>query len=162
MNDIEYMQTAMQEGKKSLKSGDIPVGAIIVYKDKIIAKAHNKKEKNNCTLHHAEILAIEKANKKMKSPRLDDMVLYTTKEPCLMCMGAILSARISKVVYGASDSRFGTSYLASDNNFNHKCECVGGVLEKECSSLITNFFKELRCKNASSRKIKNSRKGTKK
>ena len=162
MTDIEYMQTAMQEGKKSLKSGDIPVGAIIVYHDKIIAKAHNKKEKNNCTLHHAEILAIEKANRKMNSSRLDDMVLYTTKEPCLMCMGAILSARISKVVYGASDSRFGTSHLASDNNFNHKCECVSGVLEKECSNLITNFFKELRCKNASSRKTKNSRKGTKK
>ena len=122
-------------------------------------EGYNQKEKNNSVIDHAEILAIKKACKKVKKPRLDDMTLYTTKEPCLMCMGVILSARIKKIVYGASDSRFGTTYLASDNNFNHKCECVGGVLEKECSQIISHFFKTLRGKNAGIRKSKNSRQG---
>jgi len=156
MTEIGYMQCAMQEAKKSLKSGDIPVGAIIVYKDKIIARAHNQKEKNNCVLHHAEILAIKKANRKLKTSRLDDMVLYTTKEPCLMCMGTILSAHIAKIVYGASDYRFGTSHLADNNNFNHKCEIVGGVLGDKCEAELKKFFKNLRGKNASTRKVKDT------
>lgn len=159
MTDVEYMKIALEEGKKSLKCDDIPIGAVIVCDDKIIAKAYNQKEKNNSVIGHAEIIAIKKANKKMKNARLDGMTIYTTKEPCLMCMGVILSARISKIVYGAKDSRFGTSHLASNNNFNHKCECVGGVLENECSQLISHFFKNLRGKNASFREIKNSAKG---
>ena len=157
MTDIEYMKIALNEAKKSLKCNDVPIGAVIVWQDKIIAKAYNKREKNNSIIDHAEILAIKKANKKVKNSRLDNMVLYTTKEPCLMCMGVILSARIKKVVFGAKDDRFGTEYLAKENNFNHKCECVGGVLEKECSHLISHFFKKLRSENASIRKIKNSR-----
>lgn len=161
MSDEEYMRLALVEAKKSLKHGDVPVGAIIVSGDNVIAKDHNKKEKNHSVISHAEILAITKANKKIKNDRLDGMVLYTTKEPCLMCMGAILSARISKVVYGAKDSRFGTEYLAKDNNFNHKCEIISGVLEKESSLLLTDFFKKLRGKNESSRKTKNSRKSKK-
>jgi len=161
MTDIEYMKIALKEGKKSLKNKDVPIGAVIVHNDKIIAKAYNKREKNNSTIDHAEILAIRKANKLVKNSRLDDMIIYTTKEPCLMCMGVILSARIKKIVYGAKDDRFGTEYLAKDNNFNHKCECVGGVLEAECSELISHFFKELRRDNANIRKIKNTRQSKK-
>lgn len=156
MTDTEFMQIAIKEGEKSLKYGDVPVGALIVCDGKIIAKAYNQKEKNKSVIDHAEILAIKKANKKIKSSRLDGMTIYTTKEPCLMCMGVILSARIGKIVYGAEDSRFGTSYLSKDNNFNHKCECVGGVLKEETSKLLTDFFQKLRGKNESYRKIKNS------
>ena len=161
MTDIEYMKVALNEGKKCLKFGDVPIGAVIVYNDKIISKAYNQKEKNKLVIDHAEILAIKKACKKIKNDRLDDMVLYTTKEPCLMCMGVILSARIKKIIYGAKDKRFGTSNLAKENNFNHKCECVGGVLEEECSNMISTFFNHLRSKNEGFRKSKNSRKGKK-
>lgn len=158
MTDEEFMQIALKESQKSIKYGDVPVGAVIVKDNKILAKAYNQKEKNNSVIDHAEILAIRKANKKLKNSRLDGMTIYTTKEPCLMCMGVILSARIDKIVYGCKDSRYGTSHMAKDNNFNHKCECVGGVLENACAQQLTKFFKQLRGKNASSRKIKNSRK----
>ena len=141
MTDIEYMKLALIEAKKSLKNGDIPVGAIIVKDGKILSKAYNRKEKDKSVISHAEILAITKASKKLKNYRLDGATIYTTKEPCLMCMGVILSSRISKIIYGAKDSRFGTENLAKDNNFNHKCEIQGGVLEEECSELLTNFLK---------------------
>lgn len=144
MTDDEYMEVALKECKKCGKSNDVPVGAIIVIDGHIVAKAYNQKEKNKSTCDHAEILCIKKANKKIKSSRLDTATIYTTKEPCLMCMGAILSARIHKIVYGASDLRFGTKDLAKDNNFNHKCEILGGVLEEECSKVLSEFFKKLR------------------
>ena len=96
----------------------------------------------------------EKANKKLNCNRLDGATIYTTKEPCLMCMGAILSARIKRIVFGARDKRFGTKELAKENNFNHKCEIEEGVLEEECSVILSEFFKELRCKCGSSNQIK--------
>lgn len=144
MTDEEYMRIALNETKKCGFSNDVPVGAVIVMDGKIIAKAYNQKEKNMATCDHAEILCIKKANKKLKTNRLDNAIIYTTKEPCLMCMGAILSARISKIVYGASDLRFGTKSFAKDNNFNHKCEVVGGILKDECSQVLSEFFKKLR------------------
>lgn len=155
MTDEYYMSMAIIEAKKSLKCEDVPVGAVIVLDGKIIAKAHNQKEKTHKVTAHAEIIAIEKANRKLRSYRLDNAIIYITKEPCLMCMGALLSSRIGKIVYGASDLRFGTSNLATNNNFNHKCKIAGGILKKECEELLSNFFKELRGKNASSRKNKN-------
>lgn len=158
MNDEEIMRIAINEARKSVKCGDIPVGAIITKDNKIIAKAYNQKEKKNSVISHAEIIAINKASKHLKNYRLDDCAIYTTKEPCLMCMGVILSSRISKIVYGAKDSRFGTENLAKENNFNHTCEIKGSVLEEECSELLTDFFKKLRSKNESSRKNKNNRK----
>ena len=144
MSDEEYMKIAILEAKKSLASDDVPVGAIIVVDDKIIAKSYNQKEKNQKATYHAEILAINEANEKLKSYRLEDAIIYTTKEPCLMCMGAILSARIKKIVYGASDKRYGTKELANNNNFNHKCDIVGEVCKEECEELLSNFFKKLR------------------
>ena len=144
MNDEKYMMMALAEAKKSLRSMDVPVGAVIVLNDKVISRSYNKKEKNKKATHHAEILAINKASDKLGTYRLDGATIYTTKEPCLMCMGAILSARISRIVYGASDKRFGTEYLAKDNNFNHTCEIKGGVLKEESERLLSDFFKNLR------------------
>ena len=161
MTDEEFMSVALTEAKKSINYGDIPVGAVIVKDNKIIAKAYNQKERKNSVISHAEILAITKASKKLKNYRLDGCTIYTTKEPCLMCMGVILSSRISRIVYGAKDSRFGTENLAKENNFNHTCEIKGKVLEEECSELLTDFFKNLRSKNESSRKNKNNRKASK-
>lgn len=144
MTDEDYMEIALNEAKKCNEFGDVPVGAIIVMNGEIVARAYNQKEKDCATCHHAEILCIGRANEKLKSNRLDNAIIYTTKEPCLMCMGAILSARISKIVYGASDLRFGTKDLAKNNNFNHKCDIEGGILEEKCSKYLSEFFKQLR------------------
>ena len=144
MTDEEYMMIALAEAKKSLVSEDVPVGAVIVYNGEIIAKSYNQKEKHKKATHHAEILAIEEASEKLDTYRLDDAIIYTTKEPCLMCMGAILSARIKKIVFGAYDKRFGTSDLATNHNFNHKCEIVGNVCKEESEAILSNFFKNLR------------------
>lgn len=149
----DYMALALKESRKSLKSGDVPCGAVIVKDGKILAVAHNLREKKKLTIAHAEILAINKANKKEKCNRLDGAIIYITKEPCLMCMGAILSARISKIVFGAYDPRFGTMELATSNKFNHKCEIIGGVKEEECKAMLTDFFSKLRERNGSTRKI---------
>lgn len=144
MTDEEYMMLAIAQAKKSLDYGDVPVGAIIVKDEQIISQSFNQKEKIISTCAHAEILAINEANKKLNSNRLDGCTIYTTKEPCLMCMGAILSARIERIVFGANDLRFGTKELATNNNFNHKCEIKGGVLGDKCSKLLSDFFKKLR------------------
>lgn len=152
MTDEYYMELALKEAEKSLITGDIPIGAVIVLDGKVISKAHNTREKEQLAIGHSEINAITKANKKVGRYRLDGGVIYITKEPCLMCMGAILSARISRIVYGMKDLRFGTEYLASDNKFNHKCEIIGGVLEEKCSALVSQFFKDLRGNNENSRK----------
>lgn len=144
MDKFDYMSLAIKEAKKSLKTNDIPIGAVIVQDGKVIAKAHNLREKTKQTISHAEILAISKANRKVRDFRLEDMEIYVTKEPCLMCMGALLSARIKKIYFGASDKRFGTKDLAENNNFNHKCEIEGGILEEECATLLSEFFKKLR------------------
>ena len=154
-SDDYYMQIALEEAKKSIDSGDIPIGAVVVIDEEIISMAHNTKEKDGLVTAHAEISAINKASQVLGRYRLDGGTIYITKEPCLMCMGAILSSRIAKIVYGAKDLRFGTEYLAKDNNFNHKCDIVGGVLADECAALITEFFKELRGNNESRRKTNN-------
>jgi len=156
MKDEYYMQLALKEAQKSVKNEDVPVGAVIVLDGKIVAKAYNTREKQQLAIGHAEINALTKANKKVNRYRLDGAVIYITKEPCLMCMGALLSARIAKIVYGAKDLRFGTEYLATDNRFNHKCEIIGGVLGAECEELLRDFFRKLRGKNADSRINKNS------
>ena len=154
-SDDYYMNIALEEAKKSIASGDIPIGAVVVLDGEVISKACNTKEKDGLVTGHAEISAINKASKKLGRYRLDGGTIYITKEPCLMCMGSILSSRIARIVYGAKDLRFGTEYLAKNNNFNHKCDIVGGVLADECASLITEFFKELRGNNESRRETNN-------
>lgn len=141
----EYMLEAIKEAKKSLKHGDVPIGAIIVENGKIISQGHNKKEKNKIATEHAEIIAINKACKKKKSWHLDDCTLYVTIEPCLMCCGAILQSRIKKVVYGSQNFKFG--YVESIDNVlnnpknNHFVEVESGILSEECRKLVQDFFK---------------------
>src|SRR5574344_613830 len=140
-----YMIAALKEAQMALKSGDVPIGAVIVKNGKIIAKAHNQKEKNKNAIEHAEILAISKACKVLKNWHLDQCELYVTVEPCLMCAGAIIQSRIPKLVYGTTNDKFG--YINSiesifDNKNNHKPIIISGVLANECKKIITDFFKE--------------------
>ena len=145
--DTLFMESALKEAKKSLKKGEVPVGAVIVYRNKIIAKGHNLREKKQNALLHAEIVAINKACKRLKSWRLVDCTLYVTLEPCPMCAGAIINSRISGVVFGTRDPKAGASGSVIDlfsHPFNHKPSVASGVLENECSAILTNFFKKLR------------------
>lgn len=150
MTDEEYMQLALKEAHLALLSCDVPVGALIVKDGVIIAIAHNEREKTLDATAHAEIVAIRRANETLGTWYLDGCVMYVTMEPCVMCSGAIINARIQRVVFGAPDSRFGccgTLYnLPADSRFNHRAEITGGVLVKECAKLLTDFFKQLRDK----------------
>lgn len=141
----KYMKIALEEAKKSLKHDDIPVGAVIVYKDQIIAKTHNQKELNQNAICHAEILAIEEACKYMNSWYLNECTLYVTMEPCLMCAGAILQSRIKTVVYATKNPKFGyvesiDSVLNNPKN-NHTVNIISGICEQNSSFLLKEFFK---------------------
>ena len=141
------MEQAYKEALKALKYDEVPVGAVVVYNDKIIARAYNKKETSGRAIAHAEVLAIDKANKKIGDFRLEDCTLYVTLEPCIMCAGAIVSSRIKRVVFGASDPRFGackSMINIFDLKLNHNVLLSGGVMEEKCSKLISDFFKKLR------------------
>ena len=141
------MKEALKEARKAFKIGEVPIGAVIVYNDKIIARGYNKREKNQETLSHAELIAIKKANKAIGSWRLEDCSLYVTLEPCSMCAGAIIQARIKNVYFAASDLKAGAvgSVLnLFDYKFNHKVNFEGGLLELEAKELIQDFFKKLR------------------
>lgn len=138
------MKIALEQACIAYKNEDIPVGAVLVCGDEVVAKSYNKKNKLKNPLAHAEVIAINKACKKRCDFRLDDCTLYVTKEPCIMCYGAIVSARIKRVVYGASDLKYGCVDKCVNIPFNHSCEWKKGVLEKECGDILTRFFKELR------------------
>lgn len=140
----KFMKEAIKEAKKCLLNEDVPIGAVITCGGKIISRAYNKKEWKNCATYHAEIIAIEKACLKVKNFRLNECSIYVTKEPCMMCLGAILSARIKSIYFGAYDKKYGTGDLAQNNNFNHKSEIIGGICQKECEELLSNFFKKVR------------------
>lgn len=147
MNHEKFMKVALKEAKKAAKKKEVPVGAVIVKNDKIIAKAHNLREKSNLATGHAELLAIQKANRKLKSWRLDRCTLYVTIEPCPMCAGAIIQSRIGKLVYGAQDLKSGTHQSVVnlfDKTFNHKVEVEYGIMEEECGEVVTEFFRKLR------------------
>ncbi len=147
MNE-KYMKIALTEAKKALKNGDVPVGAIIVKENKIIARGYNKKEKNKDSTNHAEIIAIRKACKKLNSWRLDDCIMYVTLEPCLMCAGAILQARMKKLIYAVNNEKFGfvgsiDNIINNDKN-NHFVEIEKDILREESLRLLKNFFKDKR------------------
>ena len=149
MNHNKYMKIALKEANKAFKKNEVPIGAVIVRNNKVIAKAHNLREKNRLATSHAEILAIEKANKKLKSWRLDSCTLYVTIEPCPMCAGAIIQSRIKELVYGARDLKAGAhSSIVNlfELPFNHKVNVQFGVLEEQSSKLISKFFQKLRKK----------------
>ena len=144
------MKAALAEAKKAYLIGEVPVGAVIVYNNKIIARGHNTREIKQSVLGHAEINAISKANKKIGSWRLEDCDIYVTLEPCSMCSGAVIQSRIRNLYFGASDLKTGAcgSVLnLFEYTFNHKVNVLGGILEEECSRIIKDFFKELRQKN---------------
>ena len=146
--DEKFMTEALKEAEKSANFDEVPVGAVIVKDGKIIARGHNLRETKNDPTAHAEIVAIRKACKKIKSWRLEDCTIYVTIEPCSMCAGTLLWTRIKRIVYGASDPKggaLGSSYnLFEVKNINHKAEITRGVLENRCASLITSFFKNKR------------------
>ena len=144
----KYMKEAIKEAKKAYIEGEIPVGAVIVKNNKIIARAYNQKEGKLDTTKHAEILAIQKASKKLKAWRLTDCEMYVTLEPCSMCAGALIQARLKKVYIGTMDEKTGACgsvlNLLEDYKFNHKVEIENGILQEECEGLLKQFFKELR------------------
>lgn len=140
----QRMKSALIQAQEAERSGEVPVGAIVVYEDEIIAQAHNMTEKNNNALNHAEVIAIQKAMNIIGSKYLIGCELYVTLEPCTMCAGAIVLARLEKVIFGAYDSKAGAcgSLLDIPQHplLNHRPMVIGGILEKECSSLLQNFF----------------------
>ena len=144
----KFMKEALKEAKKAHDKLEVPVGAIIVKEGKIISRAHNLKETKKDTTKHAEILAIQKASKKLNSWRLLDCEMYVTLEPCTMCAGAIINSRIKKVYIGTSDAKTGAVgsvfNLFEDYTFNHKVEAEKGILQKECEQQLKEFFKMLR------------------
>ena len=147
----KFMMEALKEAKKAYDKLEVPVGAVIVKEGKIIARAHNLKETKTDTTKHAEILAIQKASRKLKSWRLLDCDMYVTLEPCSMCAGAMINSRIRKIYIGTQDAKTGAVgsvfNLFNDYTFNHKVEAETGILKDECENILQQFFKELRkCK----------------
>lgn len=152
------MKEALKEAKKAYKKSEVPVGAVIVKDDKIIARGHNIKEIKRDTTKHAEILAIQRASKKLESWRLIDCEMYVTLEPCSMCAGALIQSRIKKVYIGAMDVKTGACgsvlNLLKDYQFNHKVEIETDVMRDECEKLLKDFFKLLRQEKHNHKKMR--------
>ena len=148
MNQDEiYMKEALLLAKKAEEQDEVPVGAVIVRDGEIIAKAYNRRQTDKCATAHAEILAIEEACRRLGGWRLPGAVMYVTLEPCPMCAGALVNARVEKVVFGASDIRFGalgSLFNLSELPLNHKLAVEGGVLGEECKSVLSEYFKSLK------------------
>lgn len=146
----KWMKEAMKEAAKAEKIGEVPVGAVIVLDGKIIARGHNRRETKQIAVAHAELIAIEKACKKLGSWRLEGATLYVTLEPCVMCAGAIVLSRVPTIVFGAWDPKAGCSgslmNLLQEERFNHRCEVISGVYEEECSTQLKSFFKQIRAR----------------
>lgn len=158
MNDEKYMLEAINEAKKAEQLHEVPIGAVIVIDDQIIARAHNLRETKQNAVAHAELLAIESACEKLGTWRLERATLYVTLEPCPMCAGAIIMSRVKKVVFGASDPKGGCAgtfmNLLADERFNHQSEIRSGVLEKECGDLLSNFFRGIRLKKKEEKRLR--------
>ena len=147
----KYMRAAIRQAKKAYGLGEVPIGCVIVYEGKIIGRGYNRRNTDKNTMAHAEITAINKASKKVGDWRLEGCTLYVTLEPCQMCAGAIVQARIDEVVMGSMNPKAGCGgsvlNLLEMPEFNHQVRVTRGVLEEECSLLLTQFFKELRVRN---------------
>lgn len=144
--DNKYMKAALKCAQKAFDEGEVPIGAVVVSDGKIIARGHNRRTKRQIATAHAEIEAIEKACKKLKSWRIPECELYVTLEPCPMCMGAVLNSRIKKVYFGAPEDkgRSLTQQIANANLLNHVVEVQGGVMEEECKKILSDFFSTMR------------------
>ena len=145
----KFMRAAIKAAKRGLTEGEVPIGAVVVYEDKVVSRGYNRRAKLQLASAHAEMMAIDKACKKFRSWRLPEgCELYVTLEPCPMCMGASLNARVDKIYFGAYEQkgRSLTDALADANLLNHKTEVTGGVLQEECSALLSGFFIAMRNK----------------
>lgn len=151
MTDEKYMREALKQAKRAYLLGEVPIGCVIVYQDKIIGRGYNRRNTNKTTLAHAELAAISKASKSMGDWRLEDCTIYITLEPCQMCAGAIVQARIKRAVIGTMNPKAGCGgsilNLLQMEEFNHQVEISTGILKKECTEVLQNFFKELRIRN---------------
>jgi len=143
-----FMKLALEDAEQALGEDEVPIGAVIVHDDRVIARAHNQREQLHDPTAHAEMIAITQAAAALQSWRLDDCTLYVTLEPCPMCAGAILQARIPTVVYGAADPKAGAVHtlyrLLDDPRLNHRCLVVSGVLAGQCGEMLTRFFRRQR------------------
>ena len=153
----KYMKEALKQAKKAYALGEVPIGCVIVYQGKIIGRGYNRRNTDKNTLAHAEITAIRKASKVMGDWRLEECTLYVTLEPCQMCAGAIVQARIPEVVMGCMNPKAGCAgsilNILNMPEFNHQVNVTGDVLQEECSAILTNFFKDLRIRNQLEKKI---------
>ncbi|MCY8497634.1 tRNA adenosine(34) deaminase TadA [Bacillus atrophaeus] len=154
--DEFYMLEAIKEAKKAEEIGEVPIGAVLVMNDDIVARAHNLRETEQRSIAHAEMLAIDEACRTLGTWRLEGASLYVTLEPCPMCAGAVVLSRVDRVVFGAFDPKGGCSgtlmNLLQEKRFNHQAEVVSGVLEKECGQMLSDFFRNLREKKKAARK----------
>ena len=145
------MKEALKQAKKAYALGEVPIGCVIVYEDKIIARGYNRRNTDKNTLAHAEITAINRASKKLGDWRLEDCTLYVTLEPCQMCAGAIVQSRITNVVMGCMNPKAGCGgsvlNILEMPEFNHQVNVLRGIMEEECSQILQDFFKELRIRN---------------
>ncbi len=154
----KYMKQAIREARKAYALGEVPIGCVIVNGGKIIGRGYNRRNTDKSTLSHAEITAIKKASKKMGDWRLEGCTLYVTLEPCQMCAGAIVQARIDEVVMGSMNPKAGCGgsilNLLEMPEFNHQVKVTRGIMEEECSQMLTNFFKELRIRNKQEKELR--------
>ena len=157
----KYMKAAMTQAKKAYALGEVPIGCVIVHEGKIIGRGYNRRNTDKNTLAHAEITAINKASRKIGDWRLEDCTLYVTLEPCQMCSGAIVQARIPEVVIGCMNPKAGCAgsilNILENDSFNHQVKVTRGVLEQQCSDMLTQFFKELRVRVKEERKARKLR-----
>lgn len=154
----KYMREALRQAKKAYALGEVPIGCVIVHEGKIIGRGYNRRNTDKSTLAHAEITAIKRASKVIGDWRLEDCTLYVTLEPCQMCAGAIVQARIPQVVMGCPNPKAGCAgsilNILDMPQFNHQVQITGGILEQECSDLLKKFFTELRIRNKADKEKK--------
>lgn len=163
--DVKFMKEALRQARKAYDIGETPIGAVIVQDDKVIARGYNKRETKKNALLHAEMIAIDKACRKLGGWRLPRCEMYVTLEPCAMCAGAITHTRIERLYFGAYDKKTGCAgsvcNLFEPNLFCHTVQVTGGVMENECASLIKSFFRELRaCKKYNNNKYQKNKENT--
>jgi len=147
-DDIFFMKLALEEAEIAFKEGEIPVGAVLVKSGNVIAKSHNQRETSKDPTGHAEIITLRYGSRENDNWRLTDTTLYVTKEPCIMCAGAMVNARLGRLVYGCRDEKGGAVdslyHILSDKRLNHQVEVISGVLEEECADILRQFFKSRR------------------